>query len=145
MTHLLDVNILVALFDIWHVNHRAAHQWFDENGRFDWATCTITELGCIRVLSNPAYRGASATPRDMTRRLARLCDSEVHTFWPDDVPPRTSLDDDLGGRLRGHKQVADFHLATLAFRHGGRLATFDGRLARSLESTRLGSVVVLVS
>lgn len=31
MTALLDVNILVALFDPMHVHHEAAHEWFGRN------------------------------------------------------------------------------------------------------------------
>ena len=144
MTYLLDVNVLVALADTRHVNHEAAHWWFTESGHPDWATCTITELGYIRVLSNPGYRAAPLTPGEAAERLAQFCSSGGHTFWPDDLPPRGSLDDDLGGRLQGHKQVTDFHLAALALRHGGRLVTFDGRLARSLAGTRLASAVMLV-
>ena len=144
MSHLLDVNFLVALFDRWHVNHGAAHRWFEEDCRSDWATCSITELGCVRVLSNPALALAWATPPEVSKRLESLCGSGGHVFWPDDLPPRSSLDDDLGGRLRGHKQVTDFHLAALALCHGGRLVTFDGRLARSLAGSRLASAVMLV-
>ena len=145
MTYLLDVNVLVALADTRHVNHEAAHWWFTESGHPDWATCTITELGYIRVLSNPGYRTAVLTPGEASKRLARFCNSGGHVFWPDDVPPRMALDDDVRARLQRHKQVTDFHLATLASRHGGRLATFDGRLARALAGARLESAVMLVS
>ena len=31
MKALLDVNILVALFDPMHVHHEAAHEWFARN------------------------------------------------------------------------------------------------------------------
>ena len=144
MTSLLDVNVLVAIADPRHVNHEASHRWFAATGKPDWATCSITELGLIRVLSNPGYRAAPLTPGEAAERLAQFCSSGGHTFWPDDLPPRSWLDDDLGGRLRGHKQVTDFHLAALALRHGGRLVTFDGRLARSLAGSRLASAVMLV-
>ena len=102
MSHLLDVNFLVALFDPRHVNHDAAHYWFRAACISDWATCSITEAGCIRVLSNPAYRTVSATPHEVLRRLARFCHAEGHSFWSDDVTLRISLADEVRDRLQGH-------------------------------------------
>jgi hypothetical protein len=67
-----------------------------------------------------------------------------HSFWPDDVALRTALDRTIKDRLQGYRQVTDFHLAALSAARGGRLATFDGRLARSLTGTRLAKVVALV-
>ena len=52
---LLDVNVLVALFDPDHVHHDLAHDWFADHRSRGWATCPITENGVIRVLANPAY------------------------------------------------------------------------------------------
>jgi predicted nucleic acid-binding protein len=36
---LLDVNVLVALFQPDHVHHELAHDWFAENRQTGWATC----------------------------------------------------------------------------------------------------------
>ena len=144
MSHLLDVNFLVALFDPRHVNHAAAHHWFGASCSSDWATCSITEAGCARVLSNPAYPTVSATPNEVLRRLALFCDSGGHSFWTDDISLRTSLSDEVKNRLQGHNQVTDFHLAALASHRGGCLVTFDGRLQRSLAGTHLASAVMLV-
>lgn len=145
MTALPDVNVLVALFDARHVNHEAAHRWFGAAGAADWATCSITENGCVRVLSNPAYPTVSATPVEVLRRLAQFCGSAGHRFWADDAPLRESLDDDAKARLLGCRQLTDMHLAALAARRGGRLVTFDGRLHRSLAGTCLGDAVLLVA
>ena len=144
MSHLPDVNFLVALFDARHPNHQAAHRWFAATGAADWATCTITEAGCVRVLSNPAYPTVSAPPHEVLRRLARFCDSGGHRFRPEDRSLRVSLDDKIARRLQGHHQLTDFHLAALAAHRRGRLVTFDGRLRRSLDGTRLAPVVRLI-
>ena len=143
MSYLLDVNYLVALFDARHVNHDAAHRRF---GTFaaDWATCSTTENGCVRVLSNPAYPTVSATPVEVLDRLARFCDSGGHSYWEDDRSLRRSLDDDVKRRLQGHQQLTDFHLAVLAAHRRGHLVTFDGRLLRSLTGTNLERAVLLV-
>ena len=52
---LLDVNVLVALFDSSHVHHEVAHDWFADHRAQGWATCPHTENGFVRVLANPAY------------------------------------------------------------------------------------------
>jgi predicted nucleic acid-binding protein len=60
---LLDVNVLVALFDTSNPSHDPAHEWFAREGWRGWATSTTTLSGCVRVLSNPAYPSNSgATP-----------------------------------------------------------------------------------
>ena len=144
MSYLLDVNFLVALFDPRHINHEAAHRWFRGTAAPRWATCSVTENGCVRVLSNPAYPTVSTTPTEMMARLQRFCDSGGHCFWSDDVALRTALDGAGKERLLGHRQVTDFHLAALSAARGGQLATFDRRLERSLAGTDLAKAVALV-
>jgi len=121
---LLDVNVLVALFDPDHIHHDAAHDWFSDNRAGGWATCPITENGLVRVLANPKYGSAVSTLPGVIDRLKRFLASGNHVFWPDEV----SLCD--GARFkpasaRGHRQLTDVYLLGLAQRHGGRLVTFD--------------------
>ncbi len=121
---LLDVNVLVALFDPDHVHHEAAHDWFAGNRESGWATCPLTENGLIRILSNPAYSGAHESPGAVVVRLRTFCESAGHTFWVDEV----SLRDVRLFRSTGpatHGKVTDLYLLGLAISKGGRLATFD--------------------
>ena len=143
MSYLLDVNFLVALFDPRHVNHESAHTWFSAHGTRRWATCSITEGGCVRVLANPSYPTVTATPAEVIDRLRRFCAADGHSFWADHLSLRTSLGA-VATRLQSYQQVTDFHLAALALQRGGQLVTFDGRLQRSLAGTALASAVVLV-
>ena len=53
---LLDVNVLIALIDPAHEFHAPAHFWFQQNRKHGWATCPITENGCLRILSKPDIR-----------------------------------------------------------------------------------------
>ena len=46
---LLDINVLVALFDADHVHHDFAHDWFIDHHERGWATCPVTENGFIRT------------------------------------------------------------------------------------------------
>jgi len=48
MRALLDVNVLVALLDADHVHHLAAREWLAREGHAGWASCPITQNGCLR-------------------------------------------------------------------------------------------------
>ena len=119
---LLDVNVLVALFEPEHVHHDAAHDWFADARRSGWATCPVTENGLVRVLT--AHAGGHYRPADIVDRLRAFRQSGHHRFWPDTV----SLCDStlfVASYIKGHRQVTDIYLLGLATRTGGALATFD--------------------
>ena len=121
---LLDVNLLVALFDPDHVHHELAHDWFSDQKEVGWATCPVTENGLLRVLTSPAYRSPANRPDDIVARLRAFRKSGGHEFWADAV----SLADEKtfsATYLRGHRQVTDVYLLGLARSRGGLLATFD--------------------
>jgi toxin-antitoxin system PIN domain toxin len=117
---LLDVNVLVALFDPAHVHHDAAHDWFGEQRPRGWATCPITENGLIRILSNTSYSDPPEAPLDVVARLQQFCESGDHHFWSDDISLR-----DLRPQSLSHKQITDVYLLALAHHRNARLATFD--------------------
>jgi toxin-antitoxin system PIN domain toxin len=121
---LLDVNVLIALFDAAHINHEDAHRWFARNRRRGWATCPLTINGCVRILSNPAYVNVETTAAEVLSRLRRLCADKDHTFWHGSV---SLLDESLfrAPLITGHSKITDIYLLGLAVRRQGRLATFD--------------------
>jgi len=119
---LLDVNVLIALFDPDHVHHEAAHAWFAAHRPSGWATCPLTENGLVRILSNPAYSPVSERPAKIVERLRAFRDSGDHCFWSDDV---TLCDPDLFSLDVGWRRLTDVYLLALARRNEGRLATFD--------------------
>lgn len=124
---LLDVNVLVALFDPDHVHHELAHDWFADHRAGGWATCPMTENGLLRVLANPAYGSAVSRPSELAARLRRFCASGHHEFWPDKV---SLCDPSLfdPAFVAGHRQITDVYLLGLAQANGGCLATFDATI-----------------
>lgn len=130
MIALLDINVLVALFDPAHCHHETAHAWLDVHKGQGWATCPITENGFVRVVSNAAYPGSRTSVADAIQRLRRFQESGDHTFWPD-TP--TLRDDSVfdARHIRGHQQITDVYLLALAVARRGRLATLDGRIRGS--------------
>ncbi len=127
MRALLDVNVLIALLDPDHVSHPVAMRWFEENAHHGWASCPITQNGCVRVMCHPAYPNAPS-PQMIVERLAAATASPVHEFWPDDI---SLLDDAVveATRLHGPRQITDVYLLAMAVRRKGRLVTFDGGIA----------------
>lgn len=123
MRALLDVNVLIALLDAGHVHHRLATDWLVVHLERGWASCPLTQNGCIRILSNAAYPNAIPAAQ-VAERLAEAARHPAHAFWPDAIsllePDRLAWDRLLSGR-----QVTDAYLLALAVDQGGRLVTLD--------------------
>jgi len=126
---LFDVNVLVALLDADHADHRRARVWLESEIGSGWASCAITQNGFVRVVSQPRY--PSPVPvASAIERLARATRGEHHVFWPCDVSllDARAVDRHL---LHGPRQVTDAYLLALAVAHGGRFVTFDGAIPRT--------------
>jgi uncharacterized protein len=120
---LLDVNVLIALLDSDHASHDTAIRWFAKHAPEGWASCPITQNGCIRIMSNQGYPNPLPV-QAVIERLTEACDELIHEFWPDEV---SLLDSDVVDSTRIHvpRQLTDIYLLALAVQHEGRLVTFD--------------------
>ena len=126
MISLLDVNVLIALFDQEHVFHQDARDWLDETIDEGWASCPITQAGFVRIISNPRYPAGVSTTRAI-QLIADATDNPHHQFWPADLPLATPAIDRT--HVLGPGQVTDVYLLALAVTHGGRFVTFDRKIA----------------
>lgn len=129
MRALLDVNVLIALLDAGHIHHRLATQWLGSHLDSGWASCPITQNGCLRILSQPAYPGAQPVAQ-VVQRLAEAVAHPSHEFWADSL---SLLDPTVlkGWTLTGHRQVTDAYLLALAVHRQGCFVTFDARVPLS--------------
>jgi uncharacterized protein len=120
---LLDINVLIALLDSDHASHDSTINWFAKHAGDGWASCPITQNGCIRIMSNPGYPNPLPV-QVVIDRLAAACRQDIHEFWPDEV---SLLDSDVvdSTRIHGPRQLTDIYLLALAVQHEGRLVTFD--------------------
>jgi toxin-antitoxin system PIN domain toxin len=120
---LLDVNVLIALFDRAHVHHADAFTWWTKNRDDGWASCPLTQNGFVRVISGSRYPQPLAIA-DAIALMRAETTLPGHVFWPDDVsladPKRFDHD-----RLMGPGQITDAYLLALAVQNDGRLVTFD--------------------
>jgi toxin-antitoxin system PIN domain toxin len=123
MRALLDINVLLALFDSGHTFHPRAMQWWSANKGDGWASCPLTENGYLRIVSQASY------PRpvrlaDAALHLRTWAVPPLHVFWPDDISILDAARIDHT-RLLGPKKITDVYLLALAVKHGGRLVTLD--------------------
>ncbi len=130
MTHaLLDINVLIALLDQDHSMHVQAGRWFDDQADAGWASCPITQNGCMRIMSHPSYPNPVHVGAIM-ERLREAIATTQHRFWADDV---SLLDASVADRTRIHgpRQVTDLYLLALAVRKDGCFVSFDSSIPRS--------------
>ena len=115
MKYLLDVNALIALGYKQHVFHQRVSGWAAGKSL---ATCSITELGFVRILAQlPEADISVTTSREMLatmkreRRLKQISDSQS-------VVDRPAWVEKPG-------QITDGHLLALAQSNNSALATCD--------------------
>ena len=125
---LLDVNVLIALLDENHTHHATVFEWFADHIEHGWASCPVTQNGCVRIVSQPRYPNALGVAEAMMR-LREAVATPWHQFLPDDV---SLLDDAVVDRLQvlGPRQLTDVYLLALAVAHDARLVTLDKSVSR---------------
>jgi uncharacterized protein len=130
MKYLLDVNALVALGFIHHEFHDRLAAWIKAQQSPELATCSITELGFVRVLSQaPAYGFTVTQARTALLRLKSAT-----------VLPFTFITDShdvshLPAWVKSPRQTTDGHLVELATASGAILATLDEKVPGSYRIT----------
>ena len=129
MRALLDVNVLIALHDREHVHHERAAQWLESNIEHGWASCPLTQNGCLRVMSQPGYSNPLPLAA-LSSMLQRSTDTKFHQLWSDDI---SILDAKRFQHRNIHsaRQLTDLYLLGLAVKHKGVLASFDQRIPLS--------------
>lgn len=120
MTHLLDVNALIALGFTAHVHHARVAAWVATLGEDDvLATCSITELGFVRIAPQARLSRDVAAARDLLLQMRGAT-----------RPPFVRLTDDSGADALPAwadtpAATTDGHLSALASRRSARLVTLD--------------------
>jgi len=123
MRYLLDVNALIALGAVEHEYHARVAAWVSRlrvTGAVELITCSITELGFVRILAQtPAYRFTITTARALLLRM-KTEDPALFIFVVDahDISRIPSW-------VNTAKRLTDGHLVQLAKSNGAMLATLD--------------------
>ena len=132
MTYLADVNVLLALAVAGHVHHATALYWFENSRNDQLAVCRITQMGFLRLLTNPQVMGANVQSARQAWRIyeTMLEDSRIgfasepahfEALW------RSSTEH---SRL-GPNFWTDACLGSFAAAAGWNVLTFDARFPRT--------------
>lgn len=116
MTHLLDVNALIAALWVPHQHHARFRTWA-QTSPGEFALCALAELGYLRVM-NVLY-GVSIPAAKQQLRTLKASPSVI--YWRDAESPV----DLLPAWVTKYGQTSDGYLCALARGHGAKLATFD--------------------
>ncbi len=79
MRALLDVIVLIALLDADHASHHTARSWFASHATNGWASCAITQDGCVRIMSHAGYPSARSV-FEVAERLRVATSQPEHEF-----------------------------------------------------------------
>jgi hypothetical protein len=124
---LLDVNVLLALAWPNHQFHLPARRWISSH-EGTWCTCALTQLGFVRLSSNPAFTDQAKPPAEAAGLLLRMTQHGGHRFISElptlEIPAFARALE----RMLGHQQITDGYLVALAEHHEIRLVTFDRRI-----------------
>ena len=110
--HLLDINVLLAA--IWedHPHYAKASAWLPGKAIL---LCPLAELGFLRISTQRVINAPMDKARELLETFAREHKAERIA---DDLPA-------LESHPAKTEQVTDLYLASLAHKHGAKLATFD--------------------
>jgi toxin-antitoxin system PIN domain toxin len=123
---LLDVNALLALAWPNHQFHTAILKRLERPPVSRWATCALTQLGFVRLSSNPKIMEVHKTPAEAVDLLVDLTRNQQHVYLGS--LPAVSQVAPLFRPLLGHQQVTDAYLLGVAETYGATLLTLDRRV-----------------
>jgi predicted nucleic acid-binding protein len=120
MRYLLDVSSLVAYGFRQHGRHNRAGAWIRSRKGDHFLTCSITELGFVRVLGNVRTYGM-----DVARARSLLMELKTWKALPLEFIPDGNDISSLPKWAKSPAQTTDGHLVQLAIANGAVLATLD--------------------
>ena len=123
MKYLLDVNALIALGYLEHAHHERVAHWLRVQQSSQLLTCSITELGFVRILAQaPGYGFTIAHAQTLLRQIKK---SPGYSFT---LIADAQDASQLPAWVKTSRQTTDGHLVQLANAHGAMLATLDAKI-----------------
>ena len=138
---LVDVGVWLAA--VWgrHVHYPAASEWVNGQAA-DLVFCRVTQMGLLRLLSNPAIMGDDSVDRSQAWRLFDQLWSDERVLWADEPHELDAVWRAISARDdQSHKLWTDDYLAAFAQAADLTLATLDRRLPARYPSVRVESLL----
>lgn len=125
---LVDVGVWLAA--VWgrHIHHPVAAGWFAKETD-DLLFCRVTQMGLLRLLSNPAIMGGDAIDRSQAWRIYDQLWADERVLWADEPAELDAIWRTISARDdRSHKLWTDDYLAAFGQASGAPLVTLDRRM-----------------
>jgi uncharacterized protein len=134
---LLDVGVWLAAAWGRHAHHPVAADWINRQTD-DLLFCRVTQMGLLRLLSNPAIMGEEAIDRSAAWRVFDQLWADERVLWADEPDDLDAVWRAISARDdKSHKLWTDDYLAAFAQTSSATLATLDRKIP-----ARYPSVVV---
>jgi uncharacterized protein len=140
---LVDVGVWLAA--VWgrHVHHRVTAEWFGAQAD-DLAFCRVTQMGLLRLLSNPAIMGGDAVDRSQAWRTFGQLWADERVLMADEPDGLDAVWRAISARDdKSHKLWTDDYLAAFAQASDATLATLDTKLHSRYPSVRVETLLPL--
>jgi toxin-antitoxin system PIN domain toxin len=134
---LIDVGVWLAA--VWgrHAHNPIAAGWFGKEAD-DILFCRVTQMGLLRLLSNPAIMGEDAIDRSQAWRTFDQLWADERVLWADEPAELDSVWRAISARDdKSHKLWTDDYLAAFAQTSDATLVTLDRKLPARYPSVRV--------
>jgi toxin-antitoxin system PIN domain toxin len=134
---LVDVGVWLAA--VWgrHIHHRVAADWFGQEAD-DIVFCRVTQMGLLRLLSNPAIMGDDAIDRSQAWRTYDQLWADERVLWAEEPAELDAVWRAISARDdRSHKLWTDDYLAAFAQASDATLTTLDRKRAARYPSVQV--------
>jgi uncharacterized protein len=134
---LVDVGVWLAA--VWgrHLHQATAAEWFGRETD-DIAFCRVTQMGLLRLLSNPAIMGDDAIDRSQAWRVYDQLWADERVLWADEPAELDAVWRAISAREdKSHKLWTDDYLAAFAQASQATLITLDRKVPSRYPSVRV--------
>ena len=134
---LVDVGVWLAA--VWgrHVHHPVAADWFNAEAD-DIAFCRVTQMGLLRLLSNPAVMRDDAIDRSQAWRTYDQLGADERVLWIDEPAELDAIWRTISARDdQSHKLWTDDYLAAFAQASEATLVTLDRKMPARYPSVQI--------
>ncbi len=134
---LVDVGVWLAA--VWgrHVHHPVVADWFGAEAD-DIAFCRVTQMGLLRLLSNPAIMGDDAIDRSQAWRTYDQLWADERVLWADEPAELNAVWRAISARAdQSHKLWTDDYLAAFAQASDATLITLDRKMPARYPSVQV--------
>ena len=134
---LVDVGVWLAA--VWgrHIHHPVTADWFGKEAD-DILFCRVTQMGLLRLLSNPAIMGDDAVDRSQAWRTFDQLGADERVLWADEPAELDAVWRAISARDdKTHKLWTDDYLAAFAQASDATLVTLDREMTGRYPSVRV--------